>query len=103
MKAQDPSAPEALDYSSGPYAVTEQTDIFSLGVVMLEALTGRPAPRGGSSGYGELRVGKIGLGTAGYQAAVSEEMREIVNRMLATNPADRPTASQLLELSSGDA
>jgi serine/threonine protein kinase len=95
-------SPEALEFPNGPHVVDGQTDIFSLGVVMLEAITGRVAPRGGSARYGEIRAGRIGLGSAGYACDVSVEMQQIVNRMLSVSPGDRPTAVQLLEVTCGD-
>jgi membrane-associated tyrosine/threonine-specific cdc2-inhibitory kinase len=89
-------SPEALDFPR--YPVDAQTDIFSFGLVLLEAIAGRRAPRGGCDGYQRIRRGEMRLGVEPYPAACSEDMMYLVNRMIATNPADRPTAAQLVEV-----
>jgi serine/threonine protein kinase len=91
-------SPEALAFPHGRYEVGTPTDIFSLGVTMLEVLTGRKAPRGGSPGYGELRIGNIRLGQQGYESDVSLDLKQVVNQMLAIDPGARPTADRLVEI-----
>jgi membrane-associated tyrosine/threonine-specific cdc2-inhibitory kinase len=90
-------SPEALAFPFGPYEVTGQTDIFSFGVVMLECLTGQPSPRGGGEGYGKMRRGELGIGIGQYVCDCSEEIRALVNAMLAVDPNKRPTAKMLVE------
>jgi serine/threonine protein kinase len=92
-------SPEALAFPFGQHGVTGQTDVFSFGVVLLEALTGQAAPRGGSEGYRQLRKGEIAVGVRPYVADCSDHLRDIVNAMLSVHPGERPTASQLVELS----
>jgi serine/threonine protein kinase len=87
---------EALEFPQG-HAVSPQTDIFSFGVVLLEVLTGRYAPRGGFSGYRKLREGQIGLKSRGYECNCSRELAGLVNAMLAVDPSQRPTAIQLVD------
>jgi len=50
-------SPEALAFPGGPFRVGPPTDVFSFGVVLLEAASGALAPRGGSAGYARLRRG----------------------------------------------
>jgi serine/threonine protein kinase len=79
--------------------VTGQTDVFSFGVVLMEALTGQMAPRGGSEGYRRLRRGEIRVGVQPYLSDCSDDLAAIVNAMLSVDPAERPTPRQLVELS----
>jgi membrane-associated tyrosine/threonine-specific cdc2-inhibitory kinase len=88
---------EELAFPFGKYPVTEKTDIFSFGVVLLECISGKSAPRGGSDGYGRLRRGELRLGWKPYECRCSEELREIVNAMLRIDPNERPTANDLVE------
>jgi serine/threonine protein kinase len=94
-------SPEALAHPFGSHQVSGQTDIFSLGVVLLEALTGKLAPRGGSEGYRELRKGRLGIGSDRYQCLCSEDMKTLVNAMLAADPDCRPAAIDLVEIAAG--
>lgn len=54
-------SPEALAFPHTNYQVNQQTDIFSLGVVLLEVASGRSAPRGGTAGYSEIRNDELKL------------------------------------------
>ena len=89
-------SPEALQFPAAP--VTPQTDIFSFGVVLLEAITGLPAPRGGSSLYLSLRNDELKLGIGRYAPECSDELKTVINAMLARDPNMRPTAEQLCML-----
>jgi serine/threonine protein kinase len=90
--------PEALAYPRAE--VTEKTDIFSLGIVLLEAVTGRVVPRGGTDAYNRIRRGQIRLGEAGWECRCSTEMKTIVNAMLAPEPSGRSAANQVVALAS---
>lgn len=90
-------SPEALSYPHGP-SVGAPTDIFSFGVVLLEAISKSLAPRGGCEGYAKLRKGELVLGSAGYPANCSDELKDLVNAMLFVDPQSRPTASDLVDI-----
>lgn len=91
-------SPEALAHPHGPYEVGAPTDIFSFGVVLLEAISGVLAPRGGGDGYAKLRKGELMLGSNGYPANCSDELRDLVNAMLIVDIHKRPTASDLVNI-----
>lgn len=91
-------SPEALAYPCGTYKVGAPTDIFSFGVVLLEAISKQLAPRGGCDGYQKLRRGELMLGSPGYPANCSDELKNIVNDMLSVDPNARPTASDLVNI-----
>lgn len=91
-------SPEALHFPSGPYPVGTATDIFSFGVVCLEAATGVLAPRGGSSGYVKIRQGKIGIGSGKYRCRWSAEIQDLIASMLRVNPMERPSAREIVEI-----
>ena len=84
-------SPEALAYPSGSHPVGAATDIFSFGVVMMELLGKKLAPRGASSGYPALRRGEYDLGF------ITEEFA-FVKEMLHPNPSQRPTAAVLCRM-----
>lgn len=90
-------SPEALKYPEG-FPVTQQTDIFSFGVVLLEAITGVPAPRGGSEAYITIRNDGLKLGDDKYQADCSSNLKSVINSMLEFDPSKRPTAEDLASL-----
>ena len=88
---------------AGPYAspevlafprqnVTYATDIFSLGVVLLEAASGFYAPRGGDRRYEQLRNGEIKLGGSEYKCDFHTEFINMVNAMIDPDPSRRPDA-----------
>jgi serine/threonine protein kinase len=87
-------SPEALNFPrAGP--VTGQTDIFSLGLVLLEVATGVAVPRGGSPGYLQIRNGEIRLGAGKYACSCSESLVNLINAMMDPDPRNRPTSEQL--------
>ena len=90
-------SPEALAHPHGP-RVEAPTDIFSFGVVLLEVISKQLAPRGGCDGYAKLRKGELMLGSPGFPANCSIELRDLVNCMLSVDPDSRPTALQLVNI-----
>jgi serine/threonine protein kinase len=86
---------EALEFP-GRFQVSGQTDIFSFGVVLLEAISGKLAPRGGSKAYTKLRQEVILPGSKEYKCDCSYELVSLVNEMLFLDPAGRPTAAELV-------
>ncbi|KAH0795160.1 CAMK family protein kinase [Histomonas meleagridis] len=88
-------SPEALAFPNGP-RVTSATDIFSFGVVLLEAASGKSAPRGGCQGYAKIRNGEIRLGHGAYQTPFSQHLCNLVNAMLDPCPDRRPSAEQIV-------
>ena len=76
-------SPEQLGLFGGD--VTAKSDIYSLGLVLAECLTGRPIDMGGSQ-FEVLEKRRIvpDLGT------VDRHFRPLLEKMLQPNPADRP-------------
>lgn len=95
-------SPEALAYPCGKYEVYEATDIFSFGVVLLEVITHQNAPRGGCEGYAKIRRDELFIGSNGYKpdlSSCSEELINLVNSMLSSDPGKRPTSADLVNIS----
>jgi serine/threonine protein kinase len=84
-------APERLDSALG-LTLTPAADIFSWGAVVCFAGTGR-TPFGG----GGIEVAARILTQPPELTGLHGVIRELVERSLAKNPADRPTARQLLD------
>jgi serine/threonine protein kinase len=91
-------SPEALAYPFGRYSVSAPTDIFSFGLVVVEALTGKFVPRGGCEGYQRIRKGQMRLGSEAFPSDCSDGMKILVNAMLAVDPSNRPTAQMLVAI-----
>jgi len=81
-------APEMLqdDYSDLP-----RVDIFALGLTIYEAATGRNLPRNGEEWH-SIRNGNL-PDIPGY----SEEIQDLIKRMIHADPSQRPTASELVD------
>ena len=88
-------SPETLAFPYGD-PVGTATDIFSFGVVLLEAVSHQKAPRGGCNNYVKLRKGEIQLGSAPYKTEMSNQLMSLINSMLAPSPKDRPTSEDIL-------
>jgi tetratricopeptide (TPR) repeat protein len=87
-------APETID---GSGAVDGRADVFSLGCVAHECLTGKPTFRGHEPG---VLLAKLMLEDPPHLSDVVPEVPRVVGdliaRMLAKNPERRPTAAQVL-------
>lgn len=90
-------SPEALAFPCTDFEVGPPTDIFSFGVVLFECASQQAAPRGGCPGYSKIRNGEILLGQGSYPCEHSQELIDLINMMLAVDPAERPTAEQLVQ------
>ena len=89
------ASPEVLAFPAQD--VTYATDIFSLGVVLLEVASGFYAPRGGDRRYKDLRNGHLKLGGSEYECEFSREFIAMVNAMIDPDPMQRPDASQVVQ------
>ncbi len=87
-------APETID---GTGAIDGRADVFSLGCVAHECLTGKPTFRGHEPG---VLIAKLMLEDPPHLSEVVPEVPravgDLVARMLAKNPERRPTAVQVL-------
>ncbi|XP_045925107.1 membrane-associated tyrosine- and threonine-specific cdc2-inhibitory kinase isoform X2 [Micropterus dolomieu] len=84
-------APELLCGEYGPAA-----DVFSLGVSILELACNIEVPNGGE-GWQQLRQGCL---PSELTSGLSTELQEVLRMMLAPDPSERPTVSELLALPS---
>uniref|UniRef100_UPI0037E9A7AB membrane-associated tyrosine- and threonine-specific cdc2-inhibitory kinase n=1 Tax=Semicossyphus pulcher TaxID=241346 RepID=UPI0037E9A7AB len=84
-------APELLRGEYGPAA-----DVFSLGVSILELACNLEVPNGGD-GWQQLRHGCL---PSEFTSGLSAEFQTVLRMMLAPQPSDRPTVSELLALPS---
>lgn len=83
-------APELLRGEYGPAA-----DVFSLGVTMLELACNIEIPNGGD-GWQQLREGCL---PSEIISGLSSDFQTVLQMMLAPEPSERPTVSELLSLS----
>ncbi|XP_035468956.1 membrane-associated tyrosine- and threonine-specific cdc2-inhibitory kinase isoform X2 [Scophthalmus maximus] len=84
-------APELLRGDYGPAA-----DVFSLGVSILELACNMEVPNGGE-GWQQLRQGCL---PSEFTSGLSTELQTVLQMMLAPEPSERPTVSELLDLPS---
>ncbi|XP_008302285.1 membrane-associated tyrosine- and threonine-specific cdc2-inhibitory kinase [Stegastes partitus] len=82
-------APELLRGQYGPAA-----DVFSLGVSILELACNIEVPNGGE-GWQQLRQGCL---PSEFTNGLSDELQTVLRMMLAPEPSERPTVSELLAL-----
>ncbi|MDT9690547.1 protein kinase [Streptomyces sp. P9(2023)] len=80
--------------------VTGQADVFALGSLLLYASTGRP-PFGDGSGPGLLYRVVHGEPDFGKLTETAPALAHLVRSCLAKDPAERPTAAQVVELTDG--
>lgn len=83
----DYMAPESLD----PLAVDSRTDLYALGCIAFEMLTGRP-PYHAATPYGLLGAHRSAP-IPDLPDTVDAALRELIVAMLAKSPADRPQAA----------
>nr|CBN81397.1 Membrane-associated tyrosine-and threonine-specific cdc2-inhibitory kinase [Dicentrarchus labrax] len=84
-------APELLRGEYGPAA-----DVFSLGISILELACNIEVPNGGE-GWQQLRKGSL---PSEFTSGLSTELQTVLRMMLAPEPSERPTVSELLALPS---
>ena len=72
--------------------VTTAADVYSLGLVLLEALTGRRAFRGSPT---EAAMARLSASPA-IPEILPEPWRQLLAAMTALDPAERPTASEVV-------
>ncbi|GLY98677.1 serine/threonine protein kinase [Actinoplanes sp. NBRC 103695] len=91
-------APECFDTTAGS-PVTPAADIFAWGVLVAFAATGRTPFAADSAPATAMRIATQPPDLSG----LSGQLRELVSRALEKNPADRPTARELLDTLLGTA
>uniref|UniRef100_A0A3Q0S982 non-specific serine/threonine protein kinase n=1 Tax=Amphilophus citrinellus TaxID=61819 RepID=A0A3Q0S982_AMPCI len=84
-------APELLRGEYGPAA-----DVFSLGVSILELACNIEVPNGGE-GWQQLRRGCL---PTEFTSGLSSQLQTVLRMMLAPEPSERPTVSELLAIPS---
>ncbi|MER0241231.1 serine/threonine-protein kinase [Streptomyces sp. HSW2009] len=76
---------------------TARTDVYCFGCVFYELLTGRPPfPLGADSGLTERHLYEEPLPPSVYAAGIPEAIDELVLRMLAKQPGQRPPVGEVL-------
>ncbi len=83
-------APEDLEGQSGP-----TSDVFRLGLVWLELLTGKPAFGGSTHAEVKSRFEKFPGVTPGHFAAQPQPIPMVLAMMLSKSPSTRPSVSDL--------
>jgi tRNA A-37 threonylcarbamoyl transferase component Bud32 len=78
-------------------AVTPAADVYSLGLVLLEALTGQRVYQGSPT---EAALARL-HGSPAMPPTVTEEWQSMLGALLTLDPADRPTAGQVAALLHG--
>jgi len=87
-------APECITrHAYGP-----QSDVFAVGLIFYEMLSGKPAVPGADAGQQTARIAAGPLFTAeDLSELVDEKLGDIILKSLAVNPADRYTDAQALK------
>ncbi len=92
----DYMAPEAID----PQAVDTRADLYALGCVLCEAVTGAP-PFRGATAFALLEAHR--QAPVPELAEVAAPLRRVIRWLLAKSPADRPQSSAAVERALADA
>jgi serine/threonine protein kinase len=91
-------APEQCDRTRGELGPA--VDVFGLGATMYRAMTGeRPFPRPEGAGRSQdpaVRFPQLSRAPAPLPRRTPATLRELLGAMLATQPADRPTAAEVV-------
>jgi len=78
--------------------VTSASDCYSLGVILYEALTGRLPFHGSSIEILSAKQTESATAPASVTRGIPRDLNDLCLRMLATDPEERPTALEILEL-----
>ncbi|MEZ4317609.1 MAG: bifunctional serine/threonine-protein kinase/formylglycine-generating enzyme family protein [Myxococcota bacterium] len=82
------------EQAQGLREVGTAADVYALGALLYEVLTGRP-PYDGPDPIGILELVKSGPPTPITSQRVPSELRDLCERAMSRDPADRPTAAQV--------
>jgi serine/threonine-protein kinase len=87
--------PDLVAYAKNESALTVKTDVFQLGLVLAELFTGwNPSKRpAGNDMLAPVELASLGTCPGTFGGAIAT----LLFRMLAMDPAQRPTASQLMD------
>jgi serine/threonine-protein kinase len=95
------SRPEATVYSSPEQLsgaeVTPESDVYSLGATLYEAVTGKPPFSGTPAEVAHRQLDAVQASLRGRGASVSRPFEALILSCLADDPGDRPTAAEVRE------